>query len=128
MKKIIQFLVIIILLAIIAGGYIFWQNPNNLRDKFISSMINNYLESIETETTNINTGNTEETTHELLNQEQVNALEDIGVDVDALPNTITPAMEACFVTKLGQNRVDEIIAGEAPSAIDLFKAKSCLES
>lgn len=55
---------------------------------------------------------------------QREAVEDFGIDPDSI--IISPQMEECFVEKLGQSRVDEIIGGVTPGAMDLFKASSCL--
>lgn len=64
--------------------------------------------------------------HPLLNESQEQTLEKLGIDVEYIPERITPVMEECFVKTLGQDRVNEIIAGDSPSAIDLFKAKECV--
>jgi len=55
---------------------------------------------------------------------QRQAVEDFGIDPDSI--IITPAMEDCFVEKLGQERVNEIKQGDSPKAMDLIKANSCL--
>ncbi|MEK7167638.1 MAG: hypothetical protein AAB791_01400 [Patescibacteria group bacterium] len=64
--------------------------------------------------------------HPLLSESQEAMLEKVGIDPAKLPTEITPEMQTCFVDKLGQERVDEIIKGAAPGALDFFKAQSCL--
>ena len=64
--------------------------------------------------------------HPLLTPDQEQTLEKFGVDPTKLPTQITPAMEACFTAKLGEERVNAIKGGEAPTAVDFFKAQSCL--
>lgn len=62
----------------------------------------------------------------LLNQSQENNLEAIGIAPESLPSEITPAMQVCFVEKLGAERAQEIADGDSPTAMDYIKAKSCL--
>lgn len=62
----------------------------------------------------------------LLNEQQEAQLEGLGIDPSTLPSQITPAMEACFTAKLGQERTSQIMQGSAPTPIDFFKAQSCL--
>lgn len=61
-----------------------------------------------------------------LNESQEKALESFGINPADVPSEITPEQEACFVERLGQARVDEIKAGDSPSATDYFKAKDCI--
>lgn len=75
------------------------------------------------------TGSTGGTTDKnpLLSASQEKALQTIGVDPAKLPSTITPAMAACFETKLGAERTLQIKNGDSPTAIDFLKAQSCLQ-
>lgn len=63
----------------------------------------------------------------LLSPTQEQALEKIGIDPASLPSQITPAMEACFYTKLGDKRANEIKNGSQPTAADYFAARGCLQ-
>lgn len=63
----------------------------------------------------------------LLNEDQEATLETLGVDPATLPTEITPAMQACFVDKLGEARTNEIIQGSSPTPSDFFQARSCLD-
>lgn len=139
MKKIIQGLLIVILLLIIVSSVIFIFNPFNSRTKIISGIINSYLsqninnyeplgsdyEDLENDNKAIE-GESEADKHPLLNEEQEKVLEEYGVDVSRLPSEISPEMEACFVEKLGQERADQIVAGDSPTAMEIIKARSCL--
>ena len=61
-----------------------------------------------------------------LTSDQANALKAIGVDPNSLPTTITPEQEECFVKIFGQIRVNEIKAGDTPTATEFIKGTSCL--
>jgi len=131
MKKILQFLGIVILLTILGIIIVVVFNPANSRDKLTASIINSYLssqiegykvipleEKIPYEEVKYN--------NPLIPDIQEKALYEMGVDVASLPTEITPAMSACFISKLGQTRTTEIVNGATPSAIDILKAKNCL--
>lgn len=64
--------------------------------------------------------------HPLMSPAQERALESFGIDPASVPSEISPEQEACFVEKLGQERVDEIKGGDTPTANDYFQAKSCV--
>lgn len=63
--------------------------------------------------------------HPLLSSSQEKALQTLGVDLSSVPTSITAAQEKCAVQALGQERVNKIKSGEAPSISDYLKAKSC---
>ncbi|MFH1427010.1 MAG: hypothetical protein ABIG60_00560 [Patescibacteria group bacterium] len=56
--------------------------------------------------------------------DQRQAVLDFGINPDSV--IITPAMEECFIEKLGNERVEEIKNGDVPGALEMFKAVSCL--
>lgn len=60
-----------------------------------------------------------------LNASQEKAVESFGIDPASLPSSITPAQEACAREKLGDQRVEEIKGGDAPTPTDYYKARSC---
>jgi len=133
MKKIIQILLTLILLLILSLIIIFIFNPLGSRDKIIGSIINNYLaNNIKgyAPASQINSGapNNEPAVdkHPFLNESQEKMLENLGVDVSQLPTEITPGMESCALEKFGKERIEEIIGGATPSALELFKAKDCI--
>lgn len=55
---------------------------------------------------------------------QTSAIEFVGMDVETAE--ITPAMQACAVSKLDEARVVEIVAGAAPTVSELWQLKSCM--
>ena len=131
MKKIILGLLVAILAAILVLIVIFVFNPFNSRTRLISSIINSYLSAkIEGYSPLEKTAETSASAvvdkNPLLNEAQEETLENLGVDVSKLPTEITPAMKDCFTEKLGVERVAELVAGAAPSALDMIKAGDCL--
>ncbi|MBU1203136.1 hypothetical protein KKH39_03820 [Patescibacteria group bacterium] len=126
MKKIIQSLLILILLIILVALAIFFANPGGLRDKFFGSLINSYLSQNIPDYKPVDKNTNTNYDHPYMNDQQEQTLYNMGIDVSQLPTSITPEMQSCFVQKLGQDRVNEIIAGQAPSPLDLYKTKDCL--
>ncbi len=61
-----------------------------------------------------------------LSDSQKSALSALGIDPSTIPASISPSQVTCFEGKLGVARVAEIKAGATPSAMDFFKAKSCI--
>lgn len=62
----------------------------------------------------------------VLSSAQKQALTAFGIDPNAVPSTITPAQEACFIAQLGAPRVTEIRAGAVPSMMEFLKVKVCI--
>lgn len=131
MIKIIRVFIAFILLLVISLIVIFGFNPFNLRTKLVTKAINSYLDkSIPNNNTSDSINNASSTSkeqHPLLNQEQVEKLQDLGINIKKLPQSITPGMKKCFIEKLGQKRANEIVKGNTPSTIEFFKAKECLK-
>jgi len=136
MKKTIQILSIIILSLILLGVIIFIFNPLNLRNKIIGGMINSFFQIDAKQTkNNISPANLDKNVssqdsvsdkNPLLSAEQEKKLEELGVDVEALPKEITPGMSACFIEKLGEERTNEIVAGDTPGPLEIIKTRECL--
>ena len=61
-----------------------------------------------------------------LSEKQEKTLETFGIDPASVPSSITPEQESCFIKILGQARVNEIKAGDSPTATEYFKAKGCI--
>lgn len=59
-----------------------------------------------------------------LSAAQQQTLEFVGVDVETF--VITSAMQACASTKLEADRIAEITAGDAPSAVEVLRLTPCL--
>ncbi|MEK7614033.1 MAG: hypothetical protein AAB439_04130 [Patescibacteria group bacterium] len=90
--------------------------------------VNNYIYQAK-QTNDINTSGTgvvTEDAHPLLNDSQEQALQNLGIDPTKLPATLTASQEECFIGKLGQARVDEIIAGDTPTALEVLNSSGCL--
>jgi len=120
MKKLLIILIIIlaiILIFLVSGGIYAYLI---LKPFLISTTSTNTNELINTDSQTVIDK------HPFLTPIQEATLEKIGIDPAKLPTTITPAMEACFIEKLGTDRVKAIKDGESPNPIDFLKAKSCL--
>lgn len=107
---------VIFFILLLAGLYFWLTDPFNIKPLLFPS------QSPESQTATKSSGS-----NIILTNEQTAALKNLGIDTGKLPSTISPAMEACFVTELGSARVNEIKQGSPVTAIDLFKAKPCLE-
>lgn len=66
------------------------------------------------------------TSADWLTPAQRQVLRTLGIDESALPTTLTPELEACFVGKIGTDRVEAIKGGDTPSLIEGMKAMACL--
>lgn len=109
------------------GFYIWKYNPMNMKTYLIAGFMNVGSLSTDTDSTSAETtaeGGTVD--NPLLSAEQESLLEKAGIDVGSLPTSISSELEACFVEKLGAERVEEIKGGDVPGPIELFKAKACL--
>ncbi len=117
------FLGVVFFVIILMGVYLFVADPFGIKP-FLSS-----VGVLSAPTENSVGDNTSVVADEspLLKADQEKTLKSLGIDPATLPSSIDPAMEACFVEKLGAARVNEIKQGGSPSAIDLFKASSCLK-
>ncbi len=65
--------------------------------------------------------------HPYLTTKQENILESVGIDVKDIPTEITSEQEECAIEAIGVERVNEIVAGSAPTMTDILKTKHCLE-
>ncbi len=63
----------------------------------------------------------------LLTPSQESTLQSLGVDTSKLPTSITSAEFACFSSKLGSARVQEIKDGSTITVADYFKVQNCLK-
>jgi hypothetical protein len=109
---------VIFFLLILFGIYFYITDPLNLKTLFMSS------ESDSVETTEVTNEPVDK--NPALNASQEAALEKFGINPANIPSQITPEQEACFVEKIGEQRVQEIKAGDTPTAIEFFKAKDCI--
>ncbi|MFT7507272.1 MAG: hypothetical protein ACI92I_000415 [Acidimicrobiales bacterium] len=59
-----------------------------------------------------------------ISDEQKAAAEKIGIDLDT--TTITPEMVSCAELKLGSSRIEELLNGSTPSALESVSIIGCL--
>ncbi len=109
---------VLFFIIICAGAYIWFADPFEIRP-FISVMMGR-------ETTGVIEASLVDK-NPALSPAQESALEKIGIDPATLPTSITPEMEDCFVSKLGESRVSEIKAGDSPTPTEIFVTRSCYE-
>jgi len=65
--------------------------------------------------------------HPYLTTQQEAILESIGINPEDIPAEITPAMEECAVSVLGEKRANEIGSGSEPTLTEIIKLKGCVE-
>jgi len=119
MKKFLNVLFVILgvifFVLILIGSYLVIADPYNIKPLLFGS---------DTSATEGSTSQVDK--NPILNEKQEKALDTFGIDPASIPSEISPEQEACFVGILGQARVDEIKAGDSPTATETFKAKGCL--
>ncbi len=116
MNKTLAILIFIIFILVL-GFYLFKKSPT---DKSVN-------QTVEVATTTKNTtGSSTTTLKSSLTPSQLKALETLGIDPAKLPTKITPVLKACFESKLGRVRIEEIKKGSFPTLEEVIKAKSCL--
>lgn len=108
---------VIFFILILAGVYFFITDPLNLKPIIFGS---------DSEVVTEDVGGTVVDKNPILNEKQEKALETFGIDPASIPSSITPEQESCFVEILGQTRVNEIKAGDSPTATEYFKARDCI--
>lgn len=124
------FLGVIFFIIILLGLYLWITDPYEIKPVLRGDLseIEDSIErneSLENNNSDINNATTTDP-NPLLDEGQEAMLRSFGIDPANLPSEITPQMEACFVEKLGRERVDEIVNGGSPSAAELMTARSCL--
>lgn len=141
MKKLLTYffctLGVIFFMLMGAGAYLWFADPFEIRpiisilfevsEPTSATAVPEAGSSIQQSETNLPTDTAVVDKHPALSPTQETALETIGIDPAALPSTITPAQEACFVDKLGAARVAEIKEGDTPSPTEFFTARACIE-
>ena len=106
---------VIFFILILAGSYFFVTDPLNLKPILFGS-----------DEKAVSEVGKEVDKNPMLNEKQEKALETFGIDPADVPSEITPEQEACFESILGEERVDEIKAGDSPTATEYFKARNCM--
>lgn len=126
---------VIFFCLLLALAYFWIADPYNIKP-FIFDTKSNEIEKTEVKVVNTNSApasantDTQSTTTVStgggLSEGQKNALELVGIDPAVLPERLTPEQEKCFVSEFGQTRVDEIKAGDSPTALEVLAGKHCL--
>jgi hypothetical protein len=131
MKWIYRFFVVlgVIFFCMLLGlGYFIVADPLNLRPILMSMYTKeastkeepSVLDSapgVSTKT-EVNTG--------VMTAKQEEALKSVGISPDAVPAQFTPEQIDCFVGILGEERVNDIKAGDTPTPTEFFQAKECI--
>lgn len=121
------FITFILTVILVLGGlglYIWKANPLNIQACLISGALHSVGDQNSSQDSNDKqTSDTDK--HPLLNADQEKQLEEAGVNVESLPQEISPEAEKCFVDKLGEKRVEEIKNGASPTTFEIMKASSC---
>ncbi len=133
MKWIYRFFVvlgIIFFFILLAVGYFIIVDPLNLRP-VVTSMYN--MQSADDQVDVIVPGDSAPemptstaTPTSNMSDNQAKALEAVGIAPESVPAQFTPAQIQCFTQILGEQRVNEIKAGDTPTPTEFFKAKECV--
>ena len=105
-------------LLLCAGAYVWFSDSSGVRT--LVSVLRGDVADVVYEEDGVDA-------HPALNEQQEAALETVGINPATLPQTISPAQEACFTEALGAARVDAIKAGDMPTATEIVAARGCLE-
>jgi len=65
--------------------------------------------------------------HPYLTTQQETLLKSVGIDPKNIPTEITPALQKCATSILGEKRANEIVSGSTPTITELLKLKSCIK-
>ncbi|MBY0537931.1 hypothetical protein K2P47_00870 [Patescibacteria group bacterium] len=133
MKWIYRFFValgVIFFFILIGVTYFVIADPLNLRP-VVMSLYNSREEvrADETQLTNEQpqtSNDAPETTTNMMTVEQEQALEAVGISPTAVPAQFTPQQIECFTGILGEQRVNEIKAGDTPTMTEFYQAKDCV--
>lgn len=133
MKWIYRFFVVlgvIFFLILIGLGYFIIADPLNIRP-VVMSLYNSSEEATSTDAKTINGseeigGDVSGGNTGAMNDSQAQALQLVGISPEAVPAQFTPEQIKCFVGVLGQKRVDDIKAGDTPTAAEFYQAKDCV--
>ena len=103
---------IIFFAILLFAGLVWWNDGWGLRT-LTGYVIAPQSASVETATTT-------------MTLEQGAALQEAGIDPELFTN-ISTAQEECFISKLGADRVAEIVAGAMPTAAEVLTGAPCLQ-
>jgi hypothetical protein len=126
---------VIFFVLLCALAYVWFADPFNIRP-MIQMLTSDTQSTVQAEKSNTTTPSSSSVTpdssgtldkHPALSAEQESTLESVGINPANLPSSITPAMEACFVAKLGESRVAEIKTGVSPTPSEVFTTRECYQ-
>ncbi len=137
MKKFFNYLFVgmgvLFLLQLIALAYFYVVDPLNLKpllfgnpDASKSTSTNSAQQSDSGSVNSEGQAEASASSQSNLTPEQERALQLVGIEPEAIPQSFTEAQLRCFVEILGQERVDEIKAGATPSMSEYYQAKDCV--
>ena len=128
MKKLLKLffctLGVIFFLILCALAYLWFADPFGIRPivvKYLEKDTPITVEGVLSETQTLLDANP------ALNSTQEAALRTVGIDPGTLPTSVTPEMKVCFTEKLGAERVSAIVAGDTPTAVEIFQTKDCYQ-
>lgn len=114
---------VIFLIIIIAGTIFIIADPYNLKPLIFGSPATGNFSNSKATQANDSTSDSGEFS---LSDTQKQALVSFGIDPTVVPSSISTEQENCFVSVLGEARVNEIKNGAVPNAVEFMKAKACI--
>lgn len=115
----------VFLSLILLATYFFVTDPYNLRPLLFgtSEGEKGVVESMVSESS----GDSDTATPSIqLNERQKEAVMAVGIDPAVISQTLTSEQEKCFIEIFGESRVEEIKAGDVPSALEFARARGCI--
>ena len=109
----------IVVLVVGVFAYVMVKNPFGLGSLIKASVSEQSLEE--------NIEKNKDYDHPLLTEEQEKKAIEAGVDISQIPTEITTEQVECGVEKLGQERINEIMKGSEPNALEVMKLLSCAD-
>lgn len=126
---------VIFLIIIVIAVYYWITDPYNLKPMIFGSSAPAKSQTQQTATSQTTSADADTTPTDTsvtatggfkLSEAQKQALISFGIDPATVPSSISADQEACFVSVLGETRVSEIKTGAVPSALEFFRAKTCI--
>jgi hypothetical protein len=126
---------VVFVIQILLLAYLYIFDPLNIKPMFSAVPAMNEMEvSPEVEDISTQPNSDEEaptaitpTTPSNISPAQAKALEAVGINPAAVPQSFTLEQQACFEGILGTSRVNEIKAGAIPSLAEFYSVRKCLE-
>jgi len=121
---------VLFFLILIGLGYFIIADPLNIRP-VVMSMYNSDENTADSSTDSM--GGSVEAGSEVsgvnsgvMTDKQEQALESIGISPESVPTQFTPEQIECFIGVLGEERVNDIKAGDTPTPAEFYQAKDCV--